>query len=73
MKRSLILFAVLLVYSSAAYSSEIPADTLAKVRASIESRYPDNYSMQKALIDDQVESYNFLEIYTPRNVPADLF
>jgi len=34
-----------------------PSGVFAKVKSSIESRYPYNFSMQKTLIKDQVSSY----------------
>src|SRR6266550_2711697 len=43
-----------------AAAQEIPPDVMKRVRADIEARYPDNYSMQKLLIEDQVRSYRAL-------------
>jgi hypothetical protein len=75
MKRtaSAIFFAVMLAFASVSYGGEMPADIFAKVKASIESRYPDNYSMQKTLIANQVQSYKFLQSYSPSIVPSDVF
>jgi len=51
-------------------AQEISPDVLSRIRARIEARYPDNYSMQRALIDDQVEAYKFLQSYAPPSVPV---
>jgi len=76
MERSLsaIVFAGMLAFASASYSyaGGMPADILGKVKASIESRYPNDYSMQKALITNQVKSYEFLQTYAPSSVPSNV-
>ena len=68
-----IAFAIIFDFLSVAYASGMPENILSEVRASIESRYPDNYSMQKTLIQDQVKSYEYLEGYYPSSVPYDVF
>ena len=73
MKKSAVIFAVMLSSALESYVGGMPTDLLGKVRASIESRYPDNYSMQKTLIDDQVQSYEYLQGYSPSSVPSDVF
>ena len=50
----------------------MPAPTLARVKVAVVARYPDNYSMQKLLLLDQVESYEYLATYHPAGVPADV-
>ena len=70
---SVIVFAIMFAFASVSYAGGMPAYILGKVKASIESRYPDNYSMQKTLIADQVQSYEFLQGYSPLSVPSDVF
>ncbi len=75
MKRffSVFSFTMMIAFLSVTCANGMPGDILAEVKSSIESRYPDNYSMQKTLIDDQVESYDFLQDYYPSSVPSDVF
>jgi phosphoenolpyruvate carboxylase len=72
MKKLLTVFVITLAFTSAAYARGMPPEILGKVRASIESRYPDNYSMQKILIDNQVQSYEYLQNYSPSSVPSNV-
>jgi hypothetical protein len=69
---SAIVSGILLVFASESYAGGMPADTLDKVKKSIASKYPDNYSLQKILIDGQKESYDFLENYAPSSIPPDV-
>jgi hypothetical protein len=59
--------------SSVVAAQGVPSDVMARIRSSIETRYPDDYSMQKVLIEDQVDSYQFLQTYKPGEVPDDVF
>ena len=64
---------VLLVVSlaAAAFAQDVPPDVLAKIRAPIEARYPDNFSMQKTLLNDQIASYRFLLTYAPEGITPE--
>lgn len=56
---------------AASSAQSMPPAVMSRVRAQIESRYPDNYSMQKILIDAQIKAYSFLASYSPAGVPTD--
>ena len=42
----------------------MPQDVFNKLKETYNQKYPDNYSMQKTLVQDQCESYRFLQSYT---------
>lgn len=50
----------------------IPQEVMTAIRGPIEARYPNNYSMQKILIDAQVEAYGSLQRYSAPNVPKEV-
>lgn len=54
------------------HAESMPDDVLARVKQTISSTYPNNYSMQKILLDDQKQSYEFLSTYSPASVPQDV-
>lgn len=54
-------------------STRMPNDILAIVKRNIEKKYPDNYSVQKMLIEAQVKDYAFIQRYNPAGVPEDVF
>lgn len=62
-----------IVFSGVAAAQAVPPDVVERIRSSIEARYPDNYSMQKILIEDQFESHRFLQTYRPSDIPTDVF
>ena len=70
-KHLLLCLSCVAVLGGQAAAQDMPVDVMRRVRASVEARYPDNYSMQKLLIDDQVSSYRFLQTYAPASMPAD--
>lgn len=49
--------------------ADVPRNVLAAIRQEIASRYPTNYSMQKILIDAEVQAYFALQNYSAPNVP----
>jgi selenocysteine lyase/cysteine desulfurase len=46
----------LLSGSSASLAQEVPPEVVSRIKAKVAERYPDNYSMQKVLVDDQIEA-----------------
>ena len=70
--RKLVLIIVLFLFAVPAVSGEMPEKTLSMVKAKIAKKYPDNYSLQRTLINGQKEAYSFLENYRPDGVPADV-
>jgi len=71
MKKSA-LFIALTLFTTILYAEEMPSDILAKVKAHIASKFPDNYSLQKTLIEAQRQDYEFLANYAPPSVPPDV-
>lgn len=63
---------LLSTFCDISYAGNIPSNVLNKIRESIEARYPDNYSMQKILIEDQVKSYSYLQSYKPPEIPNNV-
>ena len=53
-------------------AQEVPPAVMAKIRAPIEAKYPNNFSMQKTLIDDQIASYRFLLKYAPDGIAKEV-
>jgi len=62
----LVLIISLLTVSSIA---GMPPDIQKEVKSRIAAKYPDNYSLQKTLIDGQISAYNYLQTYAPRSMP----
>ena len=51
-KHLLLCLSCVAVLGGQAAAQDMPVDVMRRVRASVEARYPDNYSMQKLLIDE---------------------
>lgn len=45
-------------------TNNIPSHIVETIRTIYKQKYPDDYSMQKTLIDDQLECYLFMQRYT---------
>ena len=70
--KKMFLFIALFLFIAPVVSAEMPSDVLNVVKAKIAKKYPDNYSLQKTLIDGQKESYDFLGNYYPEDIPDDV-
>jgi hypothetical protein len=69
---SCLAFVVLAVTSAIAQS--VPGSVEQKIREIYAQKYPDNFSMQKTLIQDQLESYRYVQRWTSESgVPQDVF
>lgn len=74
MKRFITYVCLQLILISTAFAQLIPEDIEQRIRQVYSHKYPDDYSMQKTLIKDQIESYHFLQKWTSESgVPQDVF
>jgi hypothetical protein len=71
-KFATVLAIITIALSPIAYAENMPADVLSRVRADTAAEYPDNYAVQKLMIDTQKKSYKFLSTYAPAKVPPDV-
>ena len=61
-----------LLFPASIFAENIPDDVLARIKSKIAERYPGNYSMQKMLVDADVNSWKELQRnYT--GVPDSVF
>lgn len=69
-------FSCLVFYAlltSIAFAQSIPPDIQQKIRQIYAEKYPGNFSMQKALINDQFASYKFIQSWKPeQGVPSEV-
>ena len=73
MKKRLII-SLVLVTCSLALAQAIPSSVEQRIRQIYAQKYPDNFSMQKTLIEDQLECYRFIQRWTSeQGVPQDIF
>ena len=69
-----IVLVALMVFSSTAYAQNAPSHIEQKIREIYAQKYPDNYSMQKTLINNQLTCYSFMQRYTSADgVPQNTF
>ena len=72
--RLFILGIIGLVILGTGYAQEVPKHIEDKIRQIYAEKYPDNFSMQKTLINDQLESYRFMQDWkSAKGVPQDIF
>jgi hypothetical protein len=58
----------------AVIAQSVPTSVEQRIRQIYAEKYPDNFSMQKTLIEDQLESYRYIERWTSESgVPQDVF
>jgi hypothetical protein len=69
----LIILTFVLGFGAFGLSQDMPHELLNKIKEKYAKKYPDDYSMQKVLINDQIECYRFLQNYEPSGVPYDIF
>ena len=68
----MILVACIFIAGSA-FAQDVPYEIEQKIKEIYASKYPDDYSMQKILIQDQLESYQLLKNLTYiAGVPQDI-
>jgi hypothetical protein len=48
----------------------IPAESLQRVKAGIEARFPDDYWAQQQLVEHEVDSYRAIDTFHPVDMPA---
>src|SRR3989304_3314697 len=64
MKKVIACLALLVLAATSAVAQSVPASVEQRIRQIYAQKYPDNFSMQKTLVQDQCESYRFLQSYT---------
>lgn len=67
-----LVFLALTLNMAQAQAESMPPDVVARVKENLTSIFPDNYSMQKLMLDDEKQSYKFLSTYAPASVPAEV-
>lgn len=73
MKKILVAMALSLSVMSA-YAQAVPADVLQQIKQKYAQKYPDNFSMQKTLVEDQVKNYKIMQRWTSEpGVPSQVF
>ena len=72
MKRFQLAFAAILMFSASlpAFAQQMPSATKERIKTTLAEKYPDNYSVQKTLLEGQIDSYKFLQNYSPSEMPA---
>ncbi len=53
-------------------SGTIPADILKKVKARHTAEFPDNFSMQKIMVDADIKAYKEIQSYSDAQVPKEI-
>ena len=51
----------------------IPSEVMASIRIKAENEWPDDFTMQRYEIKQQVRAYRFLAEYQPAGIPPDVF
>src|SRR5437899_11081484 len=74
MKKFIACLALLVLAATSAIAQSVPASVEQRIRQIYAQKYPDNFSMQKTLIEDQLESYRYIQRWTSESgVPQDVF
>lgn len=74
MKNNFICLVLVAFFTTSVSAQLAPADVEQKLRQIYADKYPDNFSMQKTLIVDQLESYSFMQQWTSEfGVPETVF
>lgn len=74
MKKLIACLALILLVATSVFAQSVPASVEQKIRQIYAEKYSDNSSMQKTLINDQLESYRFIQRWTSEpGVPQDVF
>ena len=74
MKKVIACLALLVLAATSAVAQSVPASVEQRIRQIYAQKYPDNFSMQKTLIEDQLESYRYIQRWTSEpGVPQDVF
>jgi hypothetical protein len=74
MKRQIIFLAVALLLSIVGNieAGPMPPEVVAKVKQDLAAQWPNNYSLQKTLLDAQIEAYNQLQNYADTQIPPQV-
>jgi hypothetical protein len=63
-----------LIVSTTVLAQLVPPDVEQRIKQVYIQKYPDDYSMQKTLIEDQINSYQYLQSWASESkVPQDVF
>ena len=66
--------ALLVLPATSAIAQSVPSSVEQRIRQIYAQKYPDNFSMQRTLIEDQLESYRYIQRWTSESgVPQDVF
>ena len=61
MRKIFACLALITLVTSSALAQSVPADVEQRIRQIYADKYPGNFSMQKVLINDQFDSYKFIQ------------
>ena len=74
MKNVIACSALLVLAATSALAQSVPTAVEQRIRQIYAEKYPDNFSMQKILIADQLESYRYIKRWASESkVPQDVF
>jgi len=74
MKKLIACMALVLLVATSVFAQSVPRSVEQRIRQIYAEKYPDNFSMQKTLINSQLKAYRFIQRWTSEpGVPQDVF